>query len=142
MSANRFKDSAGREWALTVDVVEMRRVREACQVHLGRFKEVHELGNDIEKFADVLWVMVEEQAKSVKTGAVTREQFLRSLVGDVLPAANDALMEAYLFFCPTTIEAEIRALMATPSEASPSMTSNGTPGSSAEPADSTPIVPA
>jgi hypothetical protein len=133
-----FKDSAGREWKLTIDVVEIRRVREACNVHLGKLMELVDLGNDLEKFADVLWVLVEEQAGAVKTGAVQREQFLRSLVGDVLPAAHDALAEAYLFFCPTSQAEEIRKLMREGSEESPSPTSNGTVGNSVGSAELTP----
>jgi hypothetical protein len=139
----KFQDSTGREWVLTVDVVEIRRVREACSIHLGKIREVIELADDVEKLLDVVWVLIEPQAKAVKTGSVTREQFLRSMIGDCNPAAHDALAEAYLFFCPSRQAAAIREAMARmQSEENGSTTSSATPGSFAESAELTPTAPA
>lgn len=128
-----FKDSAGREWTLTIDPVEIRRVRERTGVYLGLLSQFLELDDDVIKFVDVLWVLCEPQDKN----KVGQEAFQRSIVGDVCQDAKTALKEAFLFFCPTPVREAIRELERRTQE-SPSETWNSTAGSSAESAESTP----
>lgn len=105
-----FKDAAGREWRLTPS--------------LGLFDAIHEAtgvdlipdGNDVSaamslpmkriKLSEVLWAAIAPKAKDA---GVTREQFRDSINGDVLTAGWGALLDAIVFFTPTSNRAEVQA---------------------------------
>lgn len=135
----RFKDSQGQEWEITIDVVEIRRVREAMGVDLGLLGNILDLDEDVVKFADVLWVLCEEQAK--KPG-LDRDQFQRRIVGDVIQDAKNAIRNAYLFFCPTwqreAIEKAVEKLRREATNQNEA--SNGSVGNSAGSAELTPTA--
>lgn len=108
----RFKDNKGRDWDVIVDVPNLKLVRERCHFELGKlladnFKRLDELAEDPVLLVDVLFVLCEEQAKEKK---VAPEEFGRSLTGDAIGAAYDALRDAYADFCPSQRAKPLRAL--------------------------------
>lgn len=143
-----FKDNAGREWAVAVDVLQLRRVREATGFELGKLlddnlRRLRELGADPELLCRVLFALCSEQAGRI---GVSEEQFLRGVAGDALEAAFDAFMMGYADFCPsqqrkllTTLARKQKEHAATMSEramaaleaATPSGSVTGSPESSA-----------
>lgn len=94
-----FADTAGRKWVVSVTVADLKRVRQETDVELGKLPvdKLAELMADPERFVDVLWVLVQDQAAKV---GVTPEQFGRSLGGDALEAADRAFWRAWADFCP------------------------------------------
>lgn len=110
----RFTDTAGRAWELAVTVGAIKRVRDLIGVDLYKliddgFKGLADLLADPCKFVDVLWAMVEGQAKAA---GVTDEQFGQSLAGDVLSQASDAFVEALVDFFPDArSRANLRAVL-------------------------------
>lgn len=91
--STRFKDEKGREWDLTITVATVRRVQNACGVNLldavaGEL--VSRLAGDIMLLADVLWAIVEPQAKAA---GVDDLDFGEGLLGDALDHATGAFME-------------------------------------------------
>lgn len=131
-----FKDNAGREWTLKIDVPSIGHIRDETGVYLGSIEEFPALARDVVKMCKVVWGLVREQANAA---AVKYGEFLEAMTKDAIPAAFGALTEAYLLFCPTAEEAELRRVMQEPTRESESKTSSATPGSSAESAESTPI---
>lgn len=93
-----FKDTSDREWQVTLDAPKIRDVRTRLQLDLvaadgGAFDK---LAADPVLLVDVLWVLVGDQRSDV-----TDVQFGRSLGGDSLEAAANALTQAALdFFRP------------------------------------------
>lgn len=107
-----FKDAAGREWRLGIDVWCLRQVKARTGVDIGRlfedeFKPYRELVRDIGLFVDVLWVLVEDQA--VRLG-VTDEHFGRALGGDAVEEAAAAFEEAVADFYPSRPRQVLKAL--------------------------------
>lgn len=106
-----FKDTAGREWHLAIDVTVFRPARERAGTDLGAFAsdpgKLFDLFGDLPRFCDVLYVLVEDQAHR---SGVTDEQFGRSMGGDVFDAAQAAFVDAYLNFCPSQTRKVIRSL--------------------------------
>lgn len=92
----KFKDSSGREWCITVDVRAIARVRDLCQVDLAKlfdddFRLMQALFEDPVKLADVVWVLI-------NTG--DRLEFDTGFTGDTLESAANALVEAVIDFFP------------------------------------------
>ncbi len=110
-----FKDMIGQEWAVTLTVGEIRRVkRSPLTLDLFRlfddnFRPFGELTADPSRLCDLLFVLVEPQA--VEHG-VTDEQFGARMGGDALFAGANALLEALVDFFPnpTTREALRRSV--------------------------------
>lgn len=106
-----FKDTNGREWLVTLNVAQVKRVRERLGVNLADLQE----GNLLVRLADpvtlvdVLFVLVQPQADE---NNVTDEQFAASLGGDTLSAASTALLEALCDFFPQPIRLMLRKVLA------------------------------
>lgn len=113
--ATTFKDTANREWSLSIDVFLLEQVENRTGVKIGQLLNNNaaaliDLLNEPVKFVRVLWVLVEEQAE--KAG-VKPEQFGRALAGEALGEAANAFMEALAFFSPRRQQREmIQALTA------------------------------
>lgn len=104
-----FKDSTGREWLVSINTLQLRRVREATGFELGKLLEdnlrrLHEISADPELLGRVLFALCKGQQLTV-----TEEQFLSALGGDQLEPAFDAFVRAYADFCPS----QRRALLLT-----------------------------
>lgn len=95
----RFTDNAGSEWCINLDAPLIAAVRKECQVNLTDLdgKAYEELAGDPVKLVEVLWHLVEEEAKQ---RGVSYKQFATSLTGDVLEQAADAMLEAITDFFP------------------------------------------
>ena len=103
-----FKDCEGRTWSVTLNVLQMKRIRANLGVDLvnvialdagGKVKVdlVDRIANDPCLLVDILWVCVEEEAKAA---GVTDEQFGRSLAGDAIEDATRAFLDELVDFFP------------------------------------------
>jgi len=93
VSANTFRDSAGRQWRLSFTVGDLPRLR-AAGFDLGELLKTDAgfaefLFTDPERLGRVLWTLVEAQAAAV---AVSPEQFAAAMDNDALDAACEALI--------------------------------------------------
>ena len=97
----KFKDEAGREWIVRVDVGTIRRARDRHSIDLdgilSESEPLRRLADDIVLRVDILWCCVEEQAKQ---RGVTAGQFAEGLYGEAIESATEALMEAIIDFFP------------------------------------------
>lgn len=110
----KFTDKLNREWSVVLDVNQLKVVRERCEFKLGdlltnNMAGLNQLASDPELLVRVLFVLCEKQAK---TESVTPEEFGRSITGDAIQDAFDALMGAYADFCPSRQAQPLRALLA------------------------------
>ncbi len=109
----QFKDSKGRSWDIAINVASIKRVRGLMGLDLAglfgdEFKPLAELLGDPCKFVDVLWVLVEPQAKAI---AVSDEQFGESLGGESLMNAADAFCEELADFFPKPRAMSLRQML-------------------------------
>ena len=89
-----FTDSNGRDWTLTVNVGEAKRVNalldiDILQLHEGDPPLLTRLHVDYILLVDVIFAFVKPQADAA---GITDEQFAACLTGDGLLAAHEALM--------------------------------------------------
>lgn len=97
-----FEGEYSRKWEVRIDVNAAKKARGSLKVDLlGLFdngaKAFAELLDDPILFVDVLWLLVEKQAKELK---VTAEAFAAEIKGDVLGDAIDAFTEELVDFFP------------------------------------------
>ncbi len=103
-----FRDSDGRSWEVVLNVAQMKRVRAALGVDLAnvialgkdgavRVDLLDRIANDPCLLVDILWVLVEGQAKE---RGVTDEGFGSALAGDSIDAATRALLDELVEFFP------------------------------------------
>lgn len=90
-----FKDTAGRQWHLSLDVAAKIAIRERTGVDLFKlrakaFAALADFLDDDEQFLAAVWVLIEDQAGK---HAVSRDQFNRALTGKEIELANDAFAE-------------------------------------------------
>jgi len=98
----KFIDSRDREWSVLVTVQGIVDVRDATTIDLGKLfdnslKLLGELLDDPPRLVDCLWVLC---ADSGTAAGVTPADFGRSLYGDVLEAATNALIDSTIDFFP------------------------------------------
>jgi len=91
----QFTDNAGRTWTLAITVDAIRRVQGLAKVNLANLMDgepplLTRLQTDLVLLADVLWAIVEPQARQV---GVDDAAFGQALGGDAIAGANDALWE-------------------------------------------------
>ena len=102
-----FKDNAGRTWSVTLNVLQMKRIRAHLGIDLvnvitldaggkGKVDLVDRIANDPCLLVDILWVLVEEQAKAIN---VTDEQFGAALAGESIENATRAFLDALGELC-------------------------------------------
>jgi hypothetical protein len=94
-----FKDTNGREWLVTINVAQVRRVREKLSVNLADVHTDAVLAKlqDPVTLVDVLFVLIESQAHERH---ISDEDFAAGLGGDALETACAALLEALCDFFP------------------------------------------
>lgn len=120
--ARTFKDEAGREWSIRVDVRALRTVREATGFELAKLlddnlKRLGELGADPELFCRVLWALADNTKHAVEL-----DTFLVSMAGDSLEAAFNGFLLAYADFCPSQRRALLLSLVTKTQELSTAQT--------------------
>jgi len=106
-----FKDTAGREWSITIDPWHIKFVHSKTGVHLGKlldnkFAGLSELLGDPIALVDVIFALCSEQAAKL---GISDEQFGRSLDGDCFEKASAAFQEAFICFCPSRLRQVLRA---------------------------------
>lgn len=99
-----FIDNKSRKWTIEIDVNVIRAVRKETQVNLYNaladgFKGIHELLADPVMLCDVLWIICKDQAEKMSP-TVTDEMFGKSLRGDAIVNAVDALVGGLIDFFP------------------------------------------
>ena len=103
-----FKDNAGRTWSVTLNVLQMKRIRAHLGIDLvnvitldagGKVKVdlVDRIANDPCLLVDILWVLVEDEAKAA---GVTDEECGRSLAGESIEEATRAFLDELVDFFP------------------------------------------
>lgn len=104
----RFKDQAGRDWDVVVNVGVAKRVRDLTKVDIFNLfnDEAGRVFSDPCLLVDVLYVVLSEQCR--KAG-VSDEQFGLSLYGDVLETAATALLEEVADFFPQSRRSIMKA---------------------------------
>lgn len=103
-----FKDNAGRDWSVSVNVATLKRVRDLLNVDLLDMATLEKLSADPVLLVDVLYVICRDEAKA---GDVTDEQFGVGLAGDSLDAATTAMMEELVSFFPPRRRAILRKII-------------------------------
>lgn len=103
-----FKDNQGRSWQIALNVYEMKRIRAILGVDLvnvitldkaGDIKVdlVDRIANDPCLLVDILWVIVEDQAKEE---GVSDVDFGSSLAGESITGATEAFLDELVDFFP------------------------------------------
>ena len=103
-----FKDNAGRMWSVTLNVLQMKRIRAHLGIDLvnvitldagGKVQVdlVDRIASDPCLLVDILWVCVGDEAKAA---GVTDEEFGRSLAGDSIDEATAAFLDELVDFFP------------------------------------------
>ena len=103
-----FKDRDGREWQVVLNVFQMKRIRAALGVDLinvieldkdgqVRVDMIDKIANDPCLLVDILWVLVETQAKDE---GVSDVDFGSSLAGEAITAATSAFLDELVDFFP------------------------------------------
>lgn len=99
----KFKDSLNREWDITLNLGMIEDINDQTEVDFDVLISSPEslaktLFENPRKLGQVLWVIVEEQAKTIGSVPLTPRAFANSLTRDCLDKAIEALMEAILVF--------------------------------------------
>lgn len=133
-----FRDRAGREWVVTIDVLQLERVRESTGFEIGKLlaeemRRYVELSTDPELLCRVLFALCADQARGLR---VTREDFFRALAGDELFDAWVAFQGAYLDFCPNHVRKPLAEVVAAATRGA-TATTNGPAGNSPDSSGST-----
>lgn len=102
----KFTDSKGREWDVALDVTAVGDLKARLGLDVGS-KTFFECVADPVRMCDVLFVLVEDQAKAA---GVSDRDFGRGLAGDVIEAASDALYEALILFSPSDRREPLRTV--------------------------------
>ena len=95
-----FKDNAGREWTITINVSAIKRVRDLLKVDLLEIvdgKLLERLIRDPVLLCDVVYAACKPDADKQN---ITDEEFGRAMVGDAIEMATKALLEEITDFFP------------------------------------------
>lgn len=103
-----FKDNQGRSWEIALNVYEMKRIRGVLGIDLvnvialdkdGDVKVdlIDRIANDPCLLVDILWVIVEAQAKE---DGVSDIDFGSSLAGEAIESATKAFLDELVDFFP------------------------------------------
>jgi len=96
-----FKDNAGREWTVEVNVAALKRVKSLVGVDLLGVLDgtlIERLVRDPVLLCDVVYAVCKPQADQ---RTVSDEDFGRAMAGDAIEHATEALLEELVSFCPS-----------------------------------------
>lgn len=96
-----FKDNAGREWSVEINVAALKRVKSLTEVDLLGVLDgtlIERLVRDPVLLCDVVYAACKPQADE---RGVTDEDFGRAMAGDAIEHATGALLEELVGFCPS-----------------------------------------
>lgn len=102
---HKFTDTAGREWAVEINVSAVKRVRKLLDVDLIKVLDkepdggtlLGRLGSDLALLVDVLFALLKPDADERNVGD---EDFGRAFSGDVIMKAREAFLGALTDFFP------------------------------------------
>ena len=95
-----YRDNAGRTWTVAIDVAAIKRVRALIGYDLLSMLNGNgsqRLITDPVLLVDVLYALCRPEADRL---SVTDEDFGRSMAGDAIEHATQALLEELVSFCP------------------------------------------
>ncbi|MFA6134556.1 MAG: hypothetical protein WC869_11130 [Phycisphaerae bacterium] len=107
-----FTDNAGRTWTVSVNVGAVKAVKDALAVNLvdgtvnGNMME--RLAGDPILLADVLYVLCREECEARQVSDI---DFGRSLAGDSIDSATEALLEELVDFFPSSRRSLLRNVL-------------------------------
>ena len=98
-----FRDNAGRQWSVEINVAALKRVRGLTGTDLMQVIEgtlIEKLIRDPVLLCDVVYAICKPEADT-RTPAVSDEEFGRAMAGDAIEAATTAVLEELVSFCPS-----------------------------------------
>lgn len=98
-----FKDNAGRQWSVEINVAALKRVRGLTGTDLMQVIEgtlIEKLIRDPVLLCDVVYAICKPEADT-RTPAVSDEEFGKAMAGDAIEAATTAVLEELVGFCPS-----------------------------------------
>ena len=101
-----FKDNAGRDWTVAVNVASIKRLRDVLDVDLMGVIEgdlLQRLYADPVLLVDVVYVLCKPRADELE---VTDEQFGQAMGGDAIELATAALVDEIIDFFPNRRDRE------------------------------------
>jgi len=96
-----FKDNAGRQWSVEINVAALKRVRGLTGEDLMQVIEgtlIEKLIRDPVLLCDVVYAICKPDADS---RSVSDEEFGKAMAGDAIEAATTAVLEELVGFCPS-----------------------------------------
>lgn len=96
-----FRDNAGREWSVEINVAALKRVKSLVGVDLLGVLDgtlVERLIRDPVLLCDAVYAVCKPQADERSVGD---EDFGRAMAGDAIEHATEALLEELVSFCPS-----------------------------------------
>lgn len=96
---NKFTDTVGREWVLSVNVASLKRVRSLVGVDILDIEGgvLDQIASDPVSLCDILYAICQPAATAANVSDI---EFGESLSGDVLEAATESLLKAIADFFP------------------------------------------
>ncbi|MFN7020040.1 MAG: hypothetical protein ACK4WH_01765 [Phycisphaerales bacterium] len=98
-----FKDNAGRQWSVEINVAALKRVRGLTGTDLMQVIEgtlIEKLIRDPVLLCDVVYAICKSEADA-RTPPVSDEEFGKAMAGDAIEAATAAVLEELVSFCPS-----------------------------------------
>ena len=98
-----FKDNAGRQWSVEINVAVLKRVRGLTGTDLMQVIEgtlIEKLIRDPVLLCDVVYAICKPEADA-RTPAVSDEEFGMAMAGDAIEAATTVVLEELVSFCPS-----------------------------------------
>ena len=96
-----FRDNAGRQWSVEINVAALKRVRGLTGTDLMQVIEgtlIEKLIRDPVLLCDVVYALCKPEAD---TRSVSDEDFGKAMAGDAIEAATTAVLEELVGFCPS-----------------------------------------
>jgi len=98
-----FKDNAGRQWSVEINVAALKRVRGLTGTDLMQVIEgtlIEKLIRDPILLCDIVYAICKPEADT-RTPPVSDEEFGKAMAGDAIEAATTAVLEELVAFCPS-----------------------------------------
>jgi hypothetical protein len=96
-----FRDNAGREWSVEVNVAALKRVRAMLNIDLLEVVQgtlIERLMRDPVLLCDCVYILCKPE---VDERGISDEQFGIAMAGDAIEDATQALLEELVSFCPS-----------------------------------------
>jgi len=104
---NKFTDMTGREWVIAITLGKVRNIENQTGCSLLKLQGDHSLeslAEDVGKFADALWIVVQGQHEC------SADEFFDSLSGESFDQAGQAFVEALIEFFPAKKKRVLQSL--------------------------------